>query len=565
MAALVLGGCASARSPHGSPAGPAASPSASTPTTQAIVEPVGSAVDVAVSPKSRFDAAIPDVVRITAPQGTFSGGGTVTIRRQKVKFAANSGLIAAGDGIDVVFDDTSLHKPLTLTFTAGPRPSPEAIPVIAHQSDAGFWDYRPATVDAHGNFTLTTTDFSINIPTWANPLAWWRSFKSALASAVGGRTSPITCSGPPSWFHLDAAHSGLVHACAKTNTYKGAAVAEIQIKSNRGVSLQVDVPGTPSYVWVSNMTWEQRQALGSKYDFNPNWKVLLQPGEWMTVGYKRTTISSPYSFYVSGATALAAGDTFARQMIGMVLGGGTENIARVLVAEGNCIGDLGADLGGSHVGVNSVFGFLDCWRQVLNEEIVGGGLSKLGVKQAKLLAARVAMLITLWPIYQLGFGNVFDEIHGLLTNGESQRVNYRNDPAPVAPPPVDPAPVNPAPAGPVPVNPVPVDPAPADPAPADSASQTYAETVGGPTHTWSNHVNGGGTEGPLIAAYQTVQITCWLPGLAVANGNTNWYRIASPGWNDTFYASADAFYNNGSTSGTLKGTPWVDPAVPRCA
>jgi hypothetical protein len=61
-----------------------------------------------------------------------------------------------------------------------------------------------------------------------------------------------------------------------------------------------------------------------------------------------------------------------------------------------------------------------------------------------------------------------------------------------------------------------------------------------------------------------VQITCRTEGFRVADGNTWWYRIASSPWNDAYYVSADAFYNNGATSGSLNGTPFVDPAVPGC-
>ncbi len=93
---------------------------------------------------------------------------------------------------------------------------------------------------------------------------------------------------------------------------------------------------------------------------------------------------------------------------------------------------------------------------------------------------------------------------------------------------------------------------------------TYAETTGGVTHTWTNYTNAGGTQGPSIPSFDTVQIACRLTGFKVADGNTWWYQIASSPWNDTFYASADAFYNNGATSGPLKGTPFVDPNVPIC-
>jgi hypothetical protein len=90
------------------------------------------------------------------------------------------------------------------------------------------------------------------------------------------------------------------------------------------------------------------------------------------------------------------------------------------------------------------------------------------------------------------------------------------------------------------------------------------ETTGGVTHTWTNYTNAGGTQGQSIGANQTVQITCRLTGFKVADGNTWWYQIASSPWNNAYYASADAFYNNGATSGSLQGTPFYDPAVPVC-
>ena len=90
------------------------------------------------------------------------------------------------------------------------------------------------------------------------------------------------------------------------------------------------------------------------------------------------------------------------------------------------------------------------------------------------------------------------------------------------------------------------------------------ETTGGLASTWSNPANAGGQQGPGIPNGTTVEIACKVAGFAVSNGNTWWYRIQSAPWNGLYYASADAFYNNGATTGPLKGTPFVDPLVPGC-
>jgi hypothetical protein len=103
------------------------------------------------------------------------------------------------------------------------------------------------------------------------------------------------------------------------------------------------------------------------------------------------------------------------------------------------------------------------------------------------------------------------------------------------------------------------------PAPAGvAAPTTYGETTGGDAHTWSNPANAGGSEGPTIPGQTMVQIACKTAGFAVADGNTWWYQIAQNPWNGTFYVSADAFYNNGESSGSLQGTPFVDTSVPNC-
>jgi len=103
---------------------------------------------------------------------------------------------------------------------------------------------------------------------------------------------------------------------------------------------------------------------------------------------------------------------------------------------------------------------------------------------------------------------------------------------------------------------------PSPTAPATPASVT--ETVGGSTNTWTDYTDGGGTQGPTIGTGASVQVICRLHGLRVPDGDTWWYRVGSSPWNGAYYASADAFYNDGQTSGSLVGTPQVDRAVPRC-
>ncbi|MDQ1686057.1 MAG: hypothetical protein QOC82_2794 [Frankiaceae bacterium] len=97
-----------------------------------------------------------------------------------------------------------------------------------------------------------------------------------------------------------------------------------------------------------------------------------------------------------------------------------------------------------------------------------------------------------------------------------------------------------------------------------SGPTTYSETSGGETHTWTNYTNAGGTEGQVIGGGTTIQVACKVQGFTVADGNPWWYRLASPPWSNQYYASADAFYNDGATSGSLIGTPYVDSGVPNC-
>lgn len=98
-----------------------------------------------------------------------------------------------------------------------------------------------------------------------------------------------------------------------------------------------------------------------------------------------------------------------------------------------------------------------------------------------------------------------------------------------------------------------------------SGGGTFSETTGGNANTWTDYSNAGGNPGPVIPSHTTVQIACKVIGLKVQpDGNTWWYRIASSPWDNKYYVSADAFYNNGQTSGPFTTSLLVDNKVPNC-
>jgi hypothetical protein len=99
-----------------------------------------------------------------------------------------------------------------------------------------------------------------------------------------------------------------------------------------------------------------------------------------------------------------------------------------------------------------------------------------------------------------------------------------------------------------------------------STSSTAPYETAGPSggDTFTNPANAGAPLGQHVAAYQTIKMTCRLTGWKAQDGNTWWYKISSSPWNNAFYAPADNYYNNGQTSGSLIGTPWVDTAVSMC-
>jgi hypothetical protein len=60
-------------------------------------------------------------------------------------------------------------------------------------------------------------------------------------------------------------------------------------------------------------------------------------------------------------------------------------------------------------------------------------------------------------------------------------------------------------------------------------------------------------------------VLCRVRGYVVQDGDPWWYLIASEPWNGRYYATSDAFYNNGATSGSVDTGVVVDEQIPVCS
>jgi transcriptional regulator with XRE-family HTH domain len=94
-------------------------------------------------------------------------------------------------------------------------------------------------------------------------------------------------------------------------------------------------------------------------------------------------------------------------------------------------------------------------------------------------------------------------------------------------------------------------------------ASTWTETTGTPAHTWANPVQLTGAGAPL-GPRQSIQVLCVTRGYVVQDGDPWWYRIESSPWDGKYYATSDAFYNDGAISGNVDDGVVVDPQVPVC-
>jgi hypothetical protein len=95
-------------------------------------------------------------------------------------------------------------------------------------------------------------------------------------------------------------------------------------------------------------------------------------------------------------------------------------------------------------------------------------------------------------------------------------------------------------------------------------ARTWPETTFTRSKTFADYVNAGYPLGALLKPGQVVRVSCRVRGFKVTDGDTWWYRLASPPWNGKYYATSDVFYNSPKTTGNPINGIIVDRRVPVC-
>ena len=456
----------------------------------------------------------------------------------------------------------AIHGLLRLEFPV-PAPARGVEPtglygISTYDPGTGDWTPYASTFDAARNMVVA------EIPhfSWWNPFSWdWASIAARVnqdvGQAVGRRAVAPSChSQPPAWVAMlpgvsaDAAVA--VRACAQAQ----GDVLDVELVNNRPYGMVLQYGSSVKWGWHQEGDSAKARALNKLADaLTAPGQLYLPPLGRASVGIFPTspttvpqfriesTLATRYVDFVDHAAdylleAVPAVGSCASLLAGLVTDGSAGAARDNIVSAGSCL--------------------LDGYKQ----EVASGALDEARVNQ---LAATVSGLKKAsvagkwWQVYGAEW-----QLADLLTDhyivgdadglgaGFSVLAHTAGSPSvpPLAAPPVAP-----------PRAPQPTTPPPSTPLPPPV---TYSETTGGQAHTWTNYTNAGGTEGPTIPAYTSVQIACKVQGFQVQDGNRWWYRIASGPWNDIYYVSADAFYNNGQTSGSLHGTPWVDNNVRDC-
>lgn len=228
----------------------------------------------------------------------------------------------------------TLTRPLTLRFNAGPDHQGD-VPVIWRR-DAQLGWYPVAAGDAGQVATAQRSQFSPHLPTWANVDAWIKDREAEFVRFAGGRTTPPQCgSRPPPWASLDAPTLDVLLVCAGTNISNGVTRAELQVKNNRGLTQEIEIPADITYTDVEDQPESVRnlvRSLAGGRDI-----VLLPPGKRLTIGFVRPTTDRHIELDPQ-PTKLALGTDLVNQLQGLASSLGEDSFLLELLELRNCTG-----------------------------------------------------------------------------------------------------------------------------------------------------------------------------------------------------------------------------------
>lgn len=299
-------------------------------------------VEVKVGADGSVRGDVAGVATISGPAGSVAPGTVITAAPAKPTDVPTEvdGLAVSeiGEGLHVTVRKGRLLQPLTLTFAVEATPGETVVGL--HRTDDGVFELLPA-VRVGDAFTVTTDRFSA--------VSWIKAkllepIGDFLAEKLAGRTSPSSCTDAPAWATATANPSGSTHSCVRAGKAlaDGTAIAELEIKSNRGTFQWVELPATlpREYVWVEDQSDLTRSLMRKVW--NRGDTVLLAPGQRMTVGYRQPVNPAQLGFRTSVDT-VAGFHSLARLFVSAATDDALDKTGSYLVAL-KCFGLLKVDL-----------------------------------------------------------------------------------------------------------------------------------------------------------------------------------------------------------------------------
>lgn len=505
--------------------------------------------------------------KLIIPAGAMKAGATVRATYQNRPSGNWGNLTPIAAPVKLISDPPdAIHGLLILEFPA----TSQGIVGVNPAAAFGISTYNPATgqwIPFASSYDAVRHMVIARIPhfSWWNPFTWdftalFARVAQDFGQLTGARAGPASCvGGAPAWVGSLAGITNTVDIAVRSCVQSQGGILDVEMVNNR--------PYGQILTYGSGVKWGWHQGGSSAADAARNHfmdhqmgpgELYLPPLARASVGIFPTSPGSNTVFKIT-PTRLSVGADLFFYVLGKVIS--------AFPSFGKCESS-GLDAPLTDVSPGSLRDDLTavakCAEQAFTAAVASGALDKVTVSKLAAILAQIKDASLLGDGIELAGGvtwKVGDIVadwavnhNSSLGNGFSVYAKARS----AAPP----AQSNSAPSSASPPNSGSSATAPGNTAPA--APATFAETVGGNAHTWTNYADAGGDEGATIRAYTTVQVSCRIQGFRVQDGDTWWYRIASAPWSNNFYVSADAFYNNGHTSGSLIGTPFVDSKVPDC-